>query len=434
MDTPAWLRELPEMRSAAPFTPYTTGTLSLEERDRRWAALRRKMAMRDIDCLLFVGTDINWGMGMANVRYITQIGSALGAQVVFPLVGEPIVYNGVGHLNIPGNIHSANPVPWVQDVRPFADIATICKEIADRGLNSKRVGLVGFRRRSATANIGWQMYEAIKEALPGITISDETLLLDELRLIKSAEEIRLLERASEIAVKRVKHLGEVLRPGMTEREAWADMEHTQLVEGGEPCTFNLFMSGSAVKPVEAGLQHLLHGSEWPASPSDRVLESGDLLIAEFHSQVEGYLAATEFSWFIGKAPDPLRRVHDVAIMCEDAAHEAIKPGATFLEVWSAMNAVAERERVDFIELGFHGHGLASPEYPTIVYRPSPNPRSAAVKLGSQMLEPGMVLGINIDVHDSTWRKDVGIMFGGMVVVEEHGCRPLVAAPRDLFEV
>ncbi|MDX1745325.1 MAG: hypothetical protein R3324_05250, partial [Halobacteriales archaeon] len=101
---------------------------------------------------------------------------------------------------------------------------------------------------------------------------------------------------------------------------------------------------------------------------------------------------------------------------------------------------AREADMDFIELGFHGHGLTSPEFPAVVYPQEPTrmfPEGLAWHLGSGRsqedvrLEEGMVFGTNIDVHDPEWRDDVGLMFGDTVHVTGDGPELLVETPEQL---
>jgi len=78
--------------------------MSLEERNRRWDKVRKKMLMAGLDGLVFLGNDIYWGMGMANMRYMFQVDSQIGADGLFPLSGEPVIWNAVAHMNRPTNM------------------------------------------------------------------------------------------------------------------------------------------------------------------------------------------------------------------------------------------------------------------------------------------------------------------------------------------
>jgi hypothetical protein len=53
-----------------PYVPQ----LSLGERDRRWGAAA-SMAAKAIDCPFVWDNTISQGLGMTNVRYLTQVGS-----------------------------------------------------------------------------------------------------------------------------------------------------------------------------------------------------------------------------------------------------------------------------------------------------------------------------------------------------------------------
>ena len=48
--------------------------LSIAERDRRWTNIRAEMEIRGLDALLIRGVSTKWDGGIANIRYISQIG------------------------------------------------------------------------------------------------------------------------------------------------------------------------------------------------------------------------------------------------------------------------------------------------------------------------------------------------------------------------
>ena len=85
--------------------------------------------------------------------------------------------------------------------------------------------------------------------------------------------------------------------------------------------------------------------------------------------------------------------------------------------------------MDYIELGFHGHGLSSPEYPSMAVKTG-RPEKAGV--GSLEIKENMVFATNIDIHDPAWRNDVGIMGPGeTVLVTKKGPVKLIGAPASL---
>ena len=132
----------PDARATRELLKYIP-QLPLEERDRRWDRLRKKMVMADVEALVFLGNDIYWGMGMSNIRYVFQVGSNIGADGLFCLDGEPVVWNTLPHMNRPTS-HYLSIQEWINDIRDRGGMGAIAAELRARGLDSSRVGLVSF--------------------------------------------------------------------------------------------------------------------------------------------------------------------------------------------------------------------------------------------------------------------------------------------------
>jgi Xaa-Pro aminopeptidase len=218
-------------------------------------------------------------------------------------------------------------------------------------------------------------------------------------------------------------------PGVGENEVYAAMMRTQIVEGGEPNLFNLMSSG----PIDEGggmRRRLLHGNDQPLCPINRKLERGDLIICEFHVSYGGYLTGVEFSVFVGQPPAELLELHKVAVECLHAAVEHCRPGVTVHELAAAMRHPVVSRGMDYLELGFHNHGLSSADFPTIVYKPGLG-LMGGDHMPAFVLGENMVLGTNIDIHNPKWKTDVGIMLGDTLQVTAAGGRRLVDIPLDL---
>lgn len=434
MQTPLWYGEMDQVTEGKQLLPLDVPTMSLDERDRRWSAVREKMFFRGLECLILVGTDSASSTGMANVRYLTQLGPIVGAFGIFPLSGDPVVFYGAPHMHIPTGPWRQIAGGWIEDVRPDAGVKGILDGLAEAGLGSGRIGVVGYRHMlSPLSNVPAAFLDALRRGLPDAVITDETAIVDEVRLIKSEEEKQFLRRAGEIAVKRIERMMATAKPGVTEAEVWAAMEHEAIINGGEPGTFNLLSSGP-VTGSNGRVVDLLHGSEPPHTATLRELQEGDLIICEFHTSYGGYLAGTEFSVFIGEAPPQLVRLHDAAAEIVRMAKDLFTPGRSVREVHSAFHRYIEGQGFDFIELGFHGHGLASPEFPAVVYREADLGAMWQAGVGNVRLRENMVFGLNIDVHDPAWRRDVGVMLGDMVAVTPDGAEYMCKIPLDAFEV
>jgi Xaa-Pro aminopeptidase len=402
--------------------------LSLEERNRRWLEIREKMAIQGLGCLLLVGNDRFWGLGMTNMRYLTHIASQMAAMAVFPVEGEPVVWTGPPHMNTPTSIYR-HTQDWVKDIRVDLGPGPVVEYLKEQKYDRGAIGLVGFGSSLVGDIIPHAVYDYFQKELPGAKIVNATYLLEQLRMIKSPEEIAMLEKAGQLARRMIETMITSAIPGKKECELFADMVHTHLSNGGEAQIFNLLTSG----PVEGNEEkHLLHGAEQPASPTTRTLRKGDLIITELHANWGGYLAGAEFSVHIGKAPDQLKRIHDVSVQCLETLLKEMRVGNKYRHVWEAVRDVSDRSGLDFVELGFHGHGLASPEFPCWVYRPHA-PILSGKNFADLEIRENMVFGTNIDMHDPKWKKDVGLMLGDMIYVTKNGARRLVNIPLDFLE-
>lgn len=419
---------------------------SLTERNRRWVAVRENMALHSLDCLLVWGNDRFSGTGAANLRYLTQItGQTMGGIGLFPLEGKPIVFAGSTHLQ-------AYPYPvyrsfqnWVDETRPLSGFTSIIDTLKERGYERANIGLVGFSGAFRSYIIPYQQYNLLREELPRATFIEATPLLEKVRMIKSPEEIEMLKKSGQIARLKIDAMIEAVKMGAKECEVFADMVKADISNGGEAFIFNMLASGSVTD--DGYTQHLLHGRGQPLSPTTRVLKRGDLIITEFHTSYGGYLAAVEKSVFIGDPPEELRRIHDVAVECFKNGIERLRPGTTLSDVVEAFRSPVYKAKMDYIEIGFHGHGLSSPEFPAITYPPKPKEEdfgehkrigkeSLAGEGGllSLMIQENMVFGTNIDIHDPAWRNDVGIMLGDTIWVTKDGPQRLVNTPLEFTTV
>lgn len=406
--------------------------LSLQERNRRWDGLRKRMLMANLDAVLFLGNDIYWDMGLANLRYITNAASKIATHALFFMDRDPIVYNNVGHMNRPYN-YLLSVQDWVSDIRPYRGLAEIAAELQDLGMSRSRIGLVGFN--STIQTVTTFLHGEIKfleRALPNAELVDFSWALQQMRVVKSEEEIGLMRKAAAISRNVLDTLVATARPGRTEAEVYAEMVRCQIAQGAEPNIFNLFASGPVEHPPEE-LWHLQHGLDQPYFPSTRPLADGDLIVTEWHTKYGGYLVHTEYTVYIGRTvPQKLQDIFKVCVECLDVSQQVLKVGTRLQDAWEAIRKPCIKAGFDFVELGFHAMGLGSPEFPTVIYHPGYGGNALnGHRIGDLVLEEGMTFGNNIDIFDPAWKCDVGCMYSDFMVVRPDGAELLVNTPREI---
>lgn len=427
--TPLW-HDLPREKGVTQMEIGDFPMLSLNERDRRWTELRKRMSIRQVDALLLFGSDAGYGRGFSNFRYVTHFADSHGAWAIFPIKGECTIMCGPRHIHLPHFRYKAFG-SWVSDFRPDYGINYLIAELKEREQDKSRIAIVTCPPSTVSLDLIPQVaMEKLRKELPDVEFVDGNVMIAEMRIIKSEEELGFLYKAAELARKQVEALINGMQVGRTEADLYAEMFSASVRNGGEPQLFNLMATGN-VFDDDPGFKFLLHGCSQPGCPTMRKLRDGDLAICEFHTQYGGYMSGCEFSVFLGNAPKELREIHAACMEALDTGIKNIKPGATMGEAWRAMRKAVLDRGMDFVELGFHGHGLASPEFPDGgVYREEEVPRSAV--LGDVPFEEDMTVVMNIDVHNPNWRKDVGLKYGEMLHITKDGAKPLINFPREFI--
>jgi Xaa-Pro aminopeptidase len=389
-----------------------TPQLPLRERDRRWKAIRSRMSAEGIDALIVIGNDLSFGLGMANIRYFSQIASRHGGYLFFPLSGDPAAFIGPPHMAEPSHPCLISQ-EWVKDVQADRGVDLVLKTLKERVSPLRKVGIVSGANRLQPDNIPHLVYAKIMESLKGIEVVDASGIVYDLRAIKSEDELVFLREAGKLHEKMVQALIDTAAPGVAEAEVYAAMIHAQIKNGGEAEIFNLFHSGPINGPYQ---EHLLHGLDPNISPTRRILRSGDTVISETHAKWGGYMTQAEMTVCIGEPPDPYKKLFDAAVECLHTATEKLKPGHPIMDALTAEKRVMRKYGLGWLELGFHGHGLGSPEDPAAIFMGDTEntwPNGAE----NVILQENMVLATNIDIHNPAFRYDVGVMYCTTLVIK-----------------
>jgi Xaa-Pro aminopeptidase len=405
--------------------------IPISERDRRWSEMRKRMTAAKVEVLILLGNDIYWDMGYANIRYLSGTFSKISSHMIFPRNGDPILWADIPHMNRPYNM-ALSVSDWVQDVRGTRGLAEICATVKDLGLARGRVALVGFSNVvQSTATLLYDDVLTVKRLLPDAQFVDFAWVFEDMRMVKSEAEIAMQRHAGKIHRETIDVMTRSCRPGVRESEVYADMLRHQIASGADPNIFYLFGAG----PVEHHsneLWSLLHGQDVPRAPTMRPLAEGDLVIAEFHTRYGGYNTHAEYTVYVGdNVPQQLLNIWSVCVETLDVARTVLRTGTTLREAWTAIRKPCADARMDFVELGFHAKGIASPEFPAVVYKEGYFIGANGLGHENFELRNGMTLGVNIDIFDPRWKHDVGCMYGDFLVVRDNGTESLIDPPREI---
>ena len=155
----------------------STMALSLNERDRRYHAIRTMMKEKDLSVLV-VASNSMW---TGHVRYFSNYAPSYGyIYMVFPREEDPTQFV---FTKIMEQVASKG---WVKDSRQtFNYPDSVVKRIKELDCKDRRIGLVG------EENIPFRFFEYLKKELPSATFVNATPEIFNLRMIKSKEELEL---------------------------------------------------------------------------------------------------------------------------------------------------------------------------------------------------------------------------------------------------
>lgn len=295
---------------------------------------------------------------------------------------------------------------WVDaaDANPSGDLR---KLLESRRLKGKRLG-VEYDAYGLTAQNGMRL----NAALDGFcTLSDASMLVTQLRLVKSPAELAYVRRAAELADDALDEAHRLAKPGADEGEILAAMQGA-VFKGGGDYPGNEFIIGS-------GPQALLVRY----AAGRRKLDPEDQLTLEFAGVYRHYHACLMRTISIGSVPERQRDMHKAATDAMQACIDTIRPGVTFSDVFAAHARAMDGAGFASARLNACGYSLGTTFSPNwmdwpMLYRDNP-----------VELRPGIVLFLHMILVDGATK--LAMNPGQTVIVTETGCEVLSRHKLDL---
>ncbi|MBQ9856906.1 MAG: aminopeptidase P family protein [Clostridia bacterium] len=200
-------------------------------------------------------------------------------------------------------------------------------------------------------------YRALEKALEGVCLVSVPRVVEEMREVKSDDEIACIRNAGEISCKAFDDLLTYIKPGMTEKEVCAYLEYRMRVHGSEGIAFDTIVASG----VNGSLPH--------AVPSDKVIEKGELVTFDFGAKIGGYCSDMTRTIAIGEISDELHKIYDAVLEAQLKALSYIGPGKSCFEADKvARDLLEEKYPGAFGHSLGHGVGLFIHESPNLSFR------------------------------------------------------------------
>ncbi len=359
------------------------------------------MEMASLDLLIVPGE--------TDTRYLTQAAYDFGP-TIFPLREEVTLLSATGRVG-------PAAATWLADIRPVGRrwIHGIVARLNELDANGKIIGVVGLDTTAAhpDGDFNYNTFIWMREAFPRTRWVGATTLLQQVRAVKSPEEIAVLERAAASTEAGLLASVRELRPGASDRELWGQMVLAAARGGGDPPREALL----GLAPLGQGLP--------PAVPRGRAAEPNDLLYAELHGAVSGYGAAGTQLAALGSLPGPWRDAWAV----QEAAWERLEPlvrsGSSVADLDAAARGAAAGPYAVRLEIVGAGLGDDLPCFPPQLNdrgRPEPT-----------VLEPNMALTVRPWVEWDTPTGRQQLTWSATLITTSASPRLLASRPRQILE-
>lgn len=161
--------------------------------------------------------------------------------------------------------------------------------------------------------VSYEKYRSLCETFSGFEFVNIGDMIEGIRQIKSPEEIKLMQKAQDIADTAFSHILTVLNPNMTEIDVAAELEYIMRKNGAEGVSFDtIAVSGDA--------SALPHGT-----PRNVKLKRG-FLTMDFGAKFDGYLSDMTRTVVIGRADADMKKLYNTVLKAQLAAIDFLREG------------------------------------------------------------------------------------------------------------
>ncbi|OQY26569.1 MAG: peptidase M24 [Anaerolineaceae bacterium 4572_5.1] len=271
------------------------------------------------------------------------------------------------------------------------------------GLDAKKIGVIARRMRVLELRF-------LQGAAPQAEFIPAEEAVAELRMRKNAQEIASMQNAAQCAQLALQNTLAGMKIGMTERQFAAELTSQLLRGGSDP---ELPFSPIVASGPNSANPH--------ATPTDRKLSEGDLLLVDWGASVDEYFSDITRTFAIGEVSAQMKQIAGVVAQANAAGRIIAKPGVSAGDVDHAVREVISQAGYGefFTHRTGHGLGREGHEEPYI---------SAGNKL---ILEVGMTFTIEPGIYIP---QVGGVRIEDDMVITPQGCESLTDLPRELIKV
>lgn len=207
---------------------------------------------------------------------------------------------------------------------------------------------IGFEEKYVT-------YETYKKYLQKFQVNlvETEGIVENHRLVKDDKEIELIQKACEITDNTFSYIKEILKYGITEKELAFEIEKYMISNGADELAFNTIVAFGE------------NTSKPHAIPTDRKLESGDIIQLDMGAKYKGYCSDFSRVIFIDEMKKEYKEIYDFVLDEQQKIVESFKDGTNIKQIIKDREIDYKLKNYDVMHAFGHGLGLYIHEEPVL---------------------------------------------------------------------
>ena len=299
-------------------------------------------------------------------------------------------------------------IPYELKAFPYGEDPLQWKNIFQQAVQAAK--LVGERNAVEPRQFRFLEFRLLHTAAPDADFIPADDCISKLRLYKDENEIAAMRQAAKIAEQALAATLPFIKISLNELDLANELTLQLLRAGSEP---QLSFSPIVSSGPNSANPH--------ATPSDRKLTPGDLLVIDWGASYKGYLSDITRTFAIGTMEPEFVQISKVVLEANLAGRTSSKPGITAGDVDKATRSVIDSAGYGkfFTHRTGHGLGMEGHEEP---YIRTGNP---------MLLEPGMTFTIEPGIYLPDRN---GVRIEDDVVITDSGSECLTSLPREVIQL
>ncbi len=255
--------------------------------------------------------------------------------------------------------------------------------------------------------VSFAYYQGLQAIFEGYTLSPQSNVMEELRMIKDEKELATIRKACSISDRAFTDVLDFIKPGQTTELQVANFLDFRMREyGASGISFESIIASGYRSAMPHGVA------------SDKVIQSGETLTMDFGCYYNHYVSDMTRTIHIGETTDEEREIYDIVLRSNRALIDAAKAGMTRRDYDKvARDVIVEAGYGDHFTHGIgHGIGLDIHEIPYFGN-------------SDETIEAGMVLTDEPGIYLA---DKYGVRIEDDIIITENGCELITLAPKELI--